>query len=73
MILGVLTSRHALKELSQKLTQTSDTIFFKEMTESNFEADFESATDLWLVSISLTTIIRVHYSLIEKNFAPDIR
>jgi len=64
---SLLTSRHAVKELSQKLTQTSDTIFFKELTESNFEADFESATDLWLVGVSLTTIIRVHYSTIERK------
>lgn len=64
---SLLTSRHSVKELSQKLTQTSDTIFFKDLAESNFEADFESATDLWLVGVSLTTIVRVHYSLIEKK------
>ncbi len=64
---SLLTSRHAIKELAQKLTQTSDSFFFKDLTDSNFEADFESAMDLWLVGVSLTTIIRTHYSLIEKK------
>jgi len=64
---SLLTSRHAVKELSQKLTQTANTIFFKELAESNFESDFENATDLWLVGVSLTTIIRIHYSLIERK------
>lgn len=64
---SLLTSRHAVKELSQKLTQTSETFFFKEFSESNFEADFENATDLWLVGVSMTTIIGSHYSLIAKK------
>lgn len=64
---SLLTTRHSVKELSQKLTQTADTIFFRELGESSFESDFESATDLWLVGVSLTTIIRIHYSLIERK------
>jgi len=64
---SLLTSRHSVKELSQKLTQTTGSIFFKELAESNFETDFESAADLWLVGVSLTTIIKIHYSLIEKK------
>ncbi|NJN91443.1 MAG: hypothetical protein HC878_14465 [Leptolyngbyaceae cyanobacterium SL_5_14] len=64
---SLLTSRYAVKELSQKLTQTADTTFFKEWTESNFESDFESAADLWLVGVSLTTMIRMRYSLIERK------
>lgn len=72
MILGLLatsllTSRHAVKELSQKLTQTSNTVFLKDFAESNLERDFEEATELWLVGVSLTTTIRTHYSLIEKK------
>ena len=42
---SLLASRHSVKELSQKLTQTVDTIFFKDFAESDFESDFESATD----------------------------
>lgn len=64
---SLLTSRHAVKELSEKLTQSADTIFLKELVDSEFEADFEAATDLWLVGVSLTTIVRSHYSIIERK------
>lgn len=64
---SLLTSRYAVKELSRKLTQTADITFFKELTESSFESDFESAADLWLVGVSLTTTIRIRYSLIERK------
>ncbi len=64
---SLLTSRYAVKELLEKLTQTSDSIFLKDFADSNLERDFEEAAELWLVGVSLTTTIRVHYSLIEKK------
>jgi hypothetical protein len=64
---SLLKSQHAVKELSQKLMQTPDTIFFRDLAESNYDADFQSATDLWLVGVSLTTIIRTKYALIESK------
>ena len=64
---SLLTSRHAVRELSEKLTLSANTVFLHELTDSDFEADFEAATDLWIVGVTLTTIIRVHYSLIEKK------
>lgn len=72
VILGLLASsllanRHAVKELSRKLTQTSDTIFLKDFTETNIERDFEGATELWLMGVSLTTTVRNHYSAIDKK------
>lgn len=72
IILGLLASsllanRHAVQELSQRLVQTSETIFFKDLADTNVEPDFESADDLWLVGVSLTTIIRIHYSIMERK------
>jgi len=64
---SLLANRHAVKELSKKLSETSETFFFRELSETAFESDFEKATDLWLVGVSLTTVVRVHYSLIEKK------
>ena len=64
---SLLANRYAVKELSKKLSETSDTFFFKDLSETTFETNFESATDLWLVGVSMTTIVRTHYSLIEKK------
>ena len=55
---SLLTNRHAVKELSQKLTQTSNTVFLTDFSESNLERDFEEASELWLVGVSLTTTVR---------------
>lgn len=63
---SLVGNRHALKELSQKLTETADTFFLKDLP-ATFETDFERATELWIVGVSLTTIIRIHYSLIERK------
>jgi hypothetical protein len=67
LAVSLLASRHAVQDLSQKLTQTSDTFFFKNLTETNYQADFEDATDLWLVGVSLTTIIRTNYSSMDRK------
>lgn len=64
---SLLTSRHAVKDLSQKITQTSETVFFKDLANTNFETDFEDADALWLIGVSLTTITRSHYSIIERK------
>jgi len=64
---SLLANRYAVKELSRKLSQTSESLFFKELSDSNFEADFENAKDLWLVGVSLNVIVRLHYSLIERK------
>lgn len=64
---SLLANRNAVKKLTQKLSQTSESFFFKELSESNFEVDFENAKDLWLVGVSLNVIVRLHYSLIERK------
>jgi hypothetical protein len=71
VILGLLATallgtRHAVKELSNKLTQTADTFFLDEYP-STLKTDFESATELWMVGISLTTPIRTYYSTLESK------
>lgn len=64
---SLLTNRHTMKELSEKLTESSNTVFLQELSDTDFEEDFEAAAELWIVGVSLTTIIRAHYSLIEKK------
>ena len=64
---SLLTNRQAVKELSHKLSQSSNTVFHTDFSESNLERDFEEASELWLVGVSLTTTVRTRYSLIEKK------
>jgi len=71
VILGLLATallgtRHAVKELSSRLTQTADTIFLDEYP-STFRTDLEIATEVWIVGVSLTTPIRTYYSVLESK------
>ncbi len=63
---ALLGTRHAVNNLSKKLTQSADTFFLDEYP-TTFKADLESATDLWIVGVSLTTPIRTYYSLLESK------
>jgi hypothetical protein len=63
---ALLINRRTMEELSEKIGQSANTMFMEDLPES-FEKDFQEATDLWLVGVSLTTIIRLHYSILEKK------
>ena len=64
---SLLINRHTVKDLTEKLEHSTDDTFLKELADSEFETDLNAASDLWLVGVSLTTIIRIHYSLIERK------
>ncbi len=64
---SLLTSRHEVKDLSRQLTQSSSSVLLKDWIDSDFQKDLEAAQELWLVGVSLTTIIRIHYSEIERK------
>lgn len=71
IILGIIASsflvnRQAMKELTSQLNRSTNNFFLTDLPES-FEKDFEEAKDIWLVGVSLTTIIRLHYSIMEKK------
>lgn len=63
---ALLGTRHAINNLSKKLSQSADTFFLDEYP-APFKSDLESATDLWIVGVSLTTPIRSYYSLFEAK------
>jgi hypothetical protein len=63
---ALLGNRHVVKELSEKLSPSTNTLFLKDLPPI-FEDDFEKATEMWMVGVSLTTIIRIHYSIMERK------
>ena len=63
---SALRNRHTLEELSQKLAPSANSIFLEEFT-SSLKSDFEAATIVWLVGVSLSRTIRAYYSELERK------
>lgn len=63
---SLLANRRGIKELTEKLSQSPGSVFLDELPDK-FNEDFNKATELWLIGVSLTTIIRLHYSELDKK------
>jgi len=60
-----LGNRYQMEEVKAKLSQSTET-FFLEKYPPTLERDIERASELWLVSVSLTFVTRAYYSRIEQ-------
>jgi len=63
---ALLRTRQAVVDLSSKLAQTSDSVFLDEFP-SSFGAELESAAEVWIAGVSLTTTVRTYYSVLETK------
>lgn len=66
LAISLLGSRHQNEDLVARLSQTAETLFVEEFP-SSLKNDFESAKELWLVGIALTTPINAYYSIMEEK------
>lgn len=64
---SLLANRYAVRELTARLGQNPSSFFYSDLSERDFETDLAASTDLWLVGVSLTTIIRLHFPLFESK------
>lgn len=61
-----LRNLHATEQLSEQLSNAATATFLKEFP-STLQDDFTSASELWLVGVSLARTIRENYSKIERK------
>lgn len=70
-VLGLLAitslgNRYRVERLYESLSSQQDS-FFLETFPSKLQADFETATELWLVGVSLSRTVKTNYHLIERK------
>lgn len=64
--LSSLESRYQISELTEKLNETSRSLFL-ENYPTELDQDIENAQELWLIGISLSRTIKSYYSIIEQK------
>ncbi len=66
LALSNVASRHQVDELHRAMVN-SPTDFFLEEFPEDFKSNFESATEVWLLGVSLHRTINFNYSVIERK------
>lgn len=68
LAISTLGSRYRFEESLQKFTQSIDTFFLEEFPTS-FKNDFEVASELWLVGVTLSRTVKTYYSDLERKLS----
>ncbi|MCL4300180.1 MAG: hypothetical protein KJ077_30890 [Anaerolineae bacterium] len=61
-----LVNRYRLEELSQKLSQSTNSFFLQEFP-SDFKENLVTGKDIWLISVALSGILKGNYQIIEEK------
>lgn len=66
LALATLGNRYQFEALVNQITKSSSALF-QENVASTFEADLQSASEIWFVGVSLSRTVKSHYALLENS------